>query len=170
MRQYFELYVAFCRLDLSNDHRIDLHEFKGNLDMLHRWGVPVEEEEAEAVFNHIDSNGGGYVMFDEFCIWAITRNLDLEDDDDFEDEEFDQLAQKDRQRMTSRNLMSHVSTEILIPSKEYLRQQSRRKVTLAGSLSKVARINRRRRLLEQLFGAAPAAAPGEGVGADAQTD
>ena len=41
MRQYFELYVAFCRLDLSNDHRIDLEEFKGNLDMLHRWGVPV---------------------------------------------------------------------------------------------------------------------------------
>ena len=26
-------------------------------------------------------------MFDEFCEYAIKKNLDLEDDDDFEDEE-----------------------------------------------------------------------------------
>lgn len=37
-----------------------------------------------AEFKQIDSNGGGQILFDEFCDWSIGRNLDLDDDDDFE--------------------------------------------------------------------------------------
>ena len=36
----------------------------------------------EASFKEIDTNGGGSILFDEFCQWAIKKNLDLEDDDD----------------------------------------------------------------------------------------
>jgi len=34
-----------------------------------------------------DRNQGGMILFDEFCIWAIKKNLDLEDNDDEEQEE-----------------------------------------------------------------------------------
>ncbi len=34
------------------------------------------------MWREIDHNGGGVVLFDEFCQWAIQKNLDLEDDDD----------------------------------------------------------------------------------------
>jgi hypothetical protein len=38
----------------------------------------------EAEFKKIDGNGGGKILFDEFCQYAIQKCLDLEDDDDFE--------------------------------------------------------------------------------------
>ena len=34
-----------------------------------------------------DTNGGGKILFDEFCEWAINKSLDLEDDDDDDLEE-----------------------------------------------------------------------------------
>lgn len=36
----------------------------------------------DIMWSEIDINGGGQVLFDEFCQWAIQKNLDLEDDDD----------------------------------------------------------------------------------------
>jgi hypothetical protein len=33
-------------------------------------------------WNEVDRNGGGKILFNEFCDWAIRKNLDLEDDDD----------------------------------------------------------------------------------------
>ena len=33
-------------------------------------------------------------MFDEFCEYAINKNLDLEDDDDFDDEELKNFKSK----------------------------------------------------------------------------
>jgi Ca2+-binding EF-hand superfamily protein len=130
MRQYFELYVAFCRLDLSDDKRIDLEEFKTNLDMLHKWGVPIQDEEAEEVFNEIDANKGGFILFDEFCLWAITRNLDLEDDDDFEDEELKELVSLNMERRDAAAQKAQ-PIEVLIPSMEYLKQQEEMKEALA---------------------------------------
>ena len=85
IRQYFEMFVAFSRIDLNDDRRIDLEEFKQALPTLKKWGIDVAEENAEAEFAVIDDNGGGYVLFDEFIHWALERNLDLDDDDDFED-------------------------------------------------------------------------------------
>lgn len=41
---------------------------------------PIGDLEGE--FEKIDANGGGFILFDEFCKWAIGKNLDLEDDDD----------------------------------------------------------------------------------------
>ena len=37
-------------------------------------------------FDIIDENGGGQILFDEFCEWAIRKGLDLEDDDDYDEE------------------------------------------------------------------------------------
>ena len=52
--------------------------------MIQLWVGPINDIEAE--FAAIDGNDGGQILFDEFCKWSIKKNLDLEDDDDFEDE------------------------------------------------------------------------------------
>ena len=79
LRQYFEYYVAFERCDADNDHKISKEEFIAAQDKIEVW---VGKIDAEKSFNEIDTNGGGSILFDEFCQWAITKNLDLEDDDD----------------------------------------------------------------------------------------
>ena len=83
LRQYFEYYVMFCRIDTSDDCKINLKEFKKALPTLEKWGIKMKNPEAE--FKKIDHNNSGSIMFDEFCEFAIKKNLDLEDDDDFDD-------------------------------------------------------------------------------------
>ena len=41
--------------------------------------------EPEQQWNECDRDGAGMVLFDEFCNWAIQKNLDLDDDDDDDD-------------------------------------------------------------------------------------
>ena len=48
--------------------------------MMEVWVGEIPDIEGE--FKKIDKNGGGSILFDEFCTWAISKNLDLEDDDD----------------------------------------------------------------------------------------
>ena len=85
LRQYFEYYAMFCRIDTSDDFKVDINEFKKALPILEKWGVKISDPEKE--FNSIDTNKSGSIMFDEFCEYAIKKNLDLEDDDDFDDAE-----------------------------------------------------------------------------------
>jgi hypothetical protein len=73
----------FCRVDTSDDFKLDLKEFKKAKPTLEKWGVKIGDPEAE--FKKIDSNNSGSIMFDEFCEFAIQKNLDLEDDDDFDE-------------------------------------------------------------------------------------
>ena len=35
-----------------------------------------------AEFNIIDTNHGGHILFSEFVEWAISKDLDIEDDED----------------------------------------------------------------------------------------
>ena len=82
LRQYFEYYVMFCRVDSSDDFKVDVKEFKKAVPTLEKWGVKVGDPVAE--FKKIDKNNSGSIMFEEFCEYAIHKNLDLEDDDDFD--------------------------------------------------------------------------------------
>ena len=47
---------------------------------MEKWVGKINNPQKE--FTLIDTNGGGIILFDEFCEWAWARNLDLEDDDD----------------------------------------------------------------------------------------
>ena len=82
LRQYFEYYVMFCRVDSSDDFKLNINEFKKALPTLQKWGIKISNAEQE--FKSIDKNNSGSIMFDEFCEYAIKKNLDLEDDDDFD--------------------------------------------------------------------------------------
>ena len=64
LRQYFEYYVMFCRIDTSDDFKIDVNEFKKALPAMKKWGLKIDNPEAE--FKKIDNNKSGSIMFDEF--------------------------------------------------------------------------------------------------------
>ena len=80
MRVYYEYWVAFALVDTDDDRRIDYHEFMAAKDKLAAWGIDMSDPDAR--WNEADSNGGGKILFGEFCDWAIKWSLDLEDDDD----------------------------------------------------------------------------------------
>ena len=92
LRQYFEYYIMFCRIDTSDDFKVDINEFTKAVPTLAKWGVKITDPKAE--FKKIDTNNSGSIMFDEFCEYAIKKNLDLEDDDDFDDEELKTFKSK----------------------------------------------------------------------------
>ena len=73
LRQYFEYYVMFCRIDTSDDFKINFQEFKKALPTLEKWGIKMKNPETE--FKKIDHNNSGSIMFDEFCEYAIKKNL-----------------------------------------------------------------------------------------------
>jgi len=72
----------FKRLDKNGDRRLDIEEFKQAIPTLEQWGITITDPVTS--FHTIDSDGAGFVLFDEFCVWAAAQNIDLDDDDDLE--------------------------------------------------------------------------------------
>ena len=83
LRQYFEYWEMFELIDVDHDRKVSITEFKHAIPKMEKWGVKVSDP--ETAFKEVDENGGGSVLFEEFCHWAIKKHFDLEDDDDFED-------------------------------------------------------------------------------------
>jgi Ca2+-binding EF-hand superfamily protein len=64
---YFnKLWAVFDDIDTGDDRRVDLGEFISGCCHLN---MNLTVQEAEAAFDSIDTNGGGQVLFDEFCLW-----------------------------------------------------------------------------------------------------
>jgi len=82
LRQFFEYYQAFKRIDTGDDNRISKEEFTSDKikESLEKWVGPIDDLEAE--FDAIDTNSGGQILFTEFVDWALEKNLDIEDDVD----------------------------------------------------------------------------------------
>eukprot|EP00730_Choanoeca_flexa_P007395 TRINITY_DN12326_c3_g1_i10.p1 TRINITY_DN12326_c3_g1~~TRINITY_DN12326_c3_g1_i10.p1 ORF type:complete len:515 (+),score=125.08 TRINITY_DN12326_c3_g1_i10:47-1591(+) len=76
---FFErLWDVFEDLDGDDDRRIEVDEFKAGMGKL---GCALSDEEAQAEFAKIDTNGGGKVLFKEFCVYvAKAVGVDLEAD------------------------------------------------------------------------------------------
>lgn len=69
---YFNrLYHVFDKIDSDDDKRIDLAELKAGFALLKLEG----KHKVEEVFKSIDTNGGGIILFDEFCCWFAQRGL-----------------------------------------------------------------------------------------------
>jgi Ca2+-binding EF-hand superfamily protein len=73
LRQYYEYWVAFTRLDKNFDRRISLAELTSAGPTLERWGIKMVNP--AATFKEMDTDGKGMVLFDEFVAWAIKKNL-----------------------------------------------------------------------------------------------
>ena len=80
LRQYYEYWVAFDRIDTNDDRRVTLAEFKMAKPELEKWGIDMSNPEKS--FREADKDHGGMILFIEFADWAIKKNLDLDDDDD----------------------------------------------------------------------------------------
>jgi hypothetical protein len=52
-------------------------EFKLAKEVLERWGVDMSDPELQ--WKELDTDHSNSVTFDEFCVWAISKNLDKED-------------------------------------------------------------------------------------------
>jgi len=85
LRQYFEYWQMFERIDVNHDRKVSFTEFKQAIPIMEKWGIKLQDP--AKTFRDVDENGGGVLLFDEFSHWAIKNSLDLEDDDDFEDVE-----------------------------------------------------------------------------------
>lgn len=80
LRQYYEYWVAFDRIDTDDDKKITYKEFLKGKDMFVKWGIDMSDP--KQLWKEADADGAGQVLFAEFVEWAISKNLDLEDDDD----------------------------------------------------------------------------------------
>eukprot|EP00035_Acanthoeca_spectabilis_P014566 m.280415 g.280415 ORF g.280415 m.280415 type:complete len:1069 (+) comp16169_c0_seq2:336-3542(+) len=69
---YFnKLFQCFDVIDKDDDRRLNLAEFKASLADL---GMSLSYSETETEFNAMDANGGGVVLFDEFCVWFTKKH------------------------------------------------------------------------------------------------
>jgi len=91
LRQYFEYWEMFKRVDSSGDNKISFVEFKNAIPKMKEWGVEIKDSEAEKEFNNIKVDNEDTISFEEFCEFAIQKSLDLEEDDDLDDEELKRL-------------------------------------------------------------------------------
>lgn len=81
---YFNnLWHKFEEIDKDHDHRLNAHEFANWCQVV---GISLSSEEAAAEFRKCDANGGGQILFAEFCKWCAERNTgEPEADDEDED-------------------------------------------------------------------------------------
>ena len=91
LRQYFEYFIMFQKVDSSEDLRISFDEFKKAIPLMKNWGVEIKDNEAEKEYNKIKTENEEDISFEDFCNFAIQKSLDLEDDDNFDDEELKHL-------------------------------------------------------------------------------
>jgi Ca2+-binding EF-hand superfamily protein len=66
---YNELWKQFDAMDDDQDRRLDLAEFQ----KLYSQQVGMENDNPTQVFEEMDVNKGGYVLFDEFCAYMAKR-------------------------------------------------------------------------------------------------
>jgi len=72
--QYLEffnsLWKTFEEMDTDGDRRVDKQEF---LDLALQLGVDGSAHKMSREFAKMDNNGGGFVLFEEFCSWSARR-------------------------------------------------------------------------------------------------
>ena len=62
-----------------------MDEFACAIPKMEEWGIDMSDPQAQ--WAKCDTNGGGFVLYDEFVQWAIQENLDVQEDDDDDEEE-----------------------------------------------------------------------------------
>lgn len=68
----FKLFVEIDGGGDNGDRRLTLDEFVRGVDALN---FGKTKKEAESIFRQLDRNNGGFVLFDEFCGWAVHSKL-----------------------------------------------------------------------------------------------
>ena len=70
---YFNnLWHKFEEIDSDHDRRINAEEFASGCSII---GLQLSPEEAAAEFKKCDADGGGQILFGEFCTWCAARHV-----------------------------------------------------------------------------------------------
>ena len=67
------LWHKFEGIDSDHDRRLDLAEFTAGCSVI---GLALSPEQAELEFARCDADGGGLILFAEFCAWCAARHMD----------------------------------------------------------------------------------------------
>eukprot|EP01065_Artemidia_motanka_P040122 TRINITY_DN4974_c1_g3_i5.p1 TRINITY_DN4974_c1_g3~~TRINITY_DN4974_c1_g3_i5.p1 ORF type:complete len:546 (+),score=178.43 TRINITY_DN4974_c1_g3_i5:53-1690(+) len=70
---FVELWNAFGDIDTSDDRRITREELSAAGDLF-----GMSRQELSSAFDRMDKNGGGYVLFEEFCMYIAKHRADIE--------------------------------------------------------------------------------------------
>jgi len=71
LKQYHQYSILFSKLDFDHDKRVSLNEFIKGHNLA---GIIIDDSNAKAEFQKIDTNSGGYILFDEFCIYMAKKS------------------------------------------------------------------------------------------------
>ena len=71
-----KMFATFDDIDTGDDRRVDYDEFCEGLDRV-KLSDSMDEGAKRAAFSSIDRDGGGKVLFNEFCLWVRKKKLDL---------------------------------------------------------------------------------------------
>ena len=66
------LWDKFEAIDTDGDRRLTESEFVAGCKAVE---LTITEEEAKAEFAKCDDNGGGFVLFNEFCSWCAAHHM-----------------------------------------------------------------------------------------------
>ncbi|CAF0873826.1 unnamed protein product [Rotaria sp. Silwood1] len=70
---YNQLSDLFGQLDTNKDKRISFNEFRKGHELM---GLShINDNHLREEFNRIDTNHGGYILFDEFCLYMAKKKL-----------------------------------------------------------------------------------------------
>jgi Ca2+-binding EF-hand superfamily protein len=73
---YFDaMWARFDEIDRDRDHRLTQAEFAQGCAVM---GIQLSRSVAAAEFEAMDENGGGFILFDEFCHWCARRQVPVE--------------------------------------------------------------------------------------------
>jgi len=118
LMHYLDLFLVFCECDSTkvrgkySDRRMSYAEFERAIPKLLAWGLEedvarVIQSHPQAVFQAIDDNGGGVVLFDEFAHWALWHHIfQLDGDDDEDMEEALEVLRKQKPNLCGKDLSS----------------------------------------------------------------
>lgn len=62
LRQYYEYWVAFSRIDTNFDRRVSKAEFSKAVPIMEKWGIKITDPAKS--FGEIDTDNGGMILFD----------------------------------------------------------------------------------------------------------
>ena len=73
LRQYFEFFDVFDRMDLNKDSKVSYEEFVQNTKMLAAWGFKFVNSRVE--FSNMDAKGQGFLLFQDFADYCIKKSM-----------------------------------------------------------------------------------------------
>jgi len=74
LKYYHDLSKEFAKLDVDHDKRVSYNEFLKGHNLV---GIQITDDHAKEEFNKIDTNKGGYILFEEFCIYMAKKKAPL---------------------------------------------------------------------------------------------